>query len=206
MIMLVVMPSPLTWSAREFHLQLGEEKGLHTNEKNDILGLPLFGNRADDPVGGCCFTIIVCQSERVLARLGKADTAVDFGGNVDKGAIASVLGIEVLEPRERPCLDRRRLDTEELLDRLWLGTLLGDGGREGIIGFTIIEGFRPVDRRVYLEADVKVLAGKEILLVRRDDTAQSWACSQSLVCLSRCQSQRGRSNSEMLGQHGDVYE
>jgi len=69
------------------------------NEKEHILGLADLVDVADKPAG-CGIRAIVAQDRLVLAWLVQSNPTVGLGGNIDEIRSVSILGEEILEPRE----------------------------------------------------------------------------------------------------------
>lgn len=156
-----------------------------TNEEDDILGLALLGNVADNPVGGGLAAIVVVKGDLVLAGLVEGNAAVGLGGDVDDGGGLGILGVEVLEPLELPLLELGLGNLEGLGKVLGLPAVLGDGDLELFVGLAAVGSLGAVDGGVDLDAEVKQLAGEEVALVGRQDAAEIRTASKTLKGLRR---------------------
>lgn len=66
-----------------------------TDEQDDVLGLTLFGDVTDDPIGSGCLVVVVGQSGLVLTRLVESNLSVGLGGDIDERGLARILGKEI---------------------------------------------------------------------------------------------------------------
>jgi hypothetical protein len=71
--------------------------GGHTvaDEENDVLGLALFSEIADEPCGLGLAAIVVAESRGVLARLVEGNTTVGLGGYIYKCLVVGVTSEEI---------------------------------------------------------------------------------------------------------------
>ena len=156
-----------------------------TNEEDDILGLALLGDVADNPVGGGLAAIVVVEDDLVIAGLVEGNAAVGLGSDIDDGGGLGVLGIEVLIPLELPLLELRLRNLEGLSKVLGLLALLGDGDLELFVGLAVVGSLGAVDGGVNLDAEIKQLTREEIALIGRQNAAEIRAASKALVGLGR---------------------
>ena len=173
-----------------------------TNEEDYILSLLVAGDRSDDPGSDSGLAREVVKGDRVGSRLVQSDAAIDLRGDIHHGRSLSILSVQVLVPRECPFLQLRLGFAEELGDALGRAAILGDGRSELFVWHTAIERLGAVDGGVDFETDIELLTRQEVLLVRRQDTAQSRTGSESLEGLGRDRRDRGREDhGEVLAQH-----
>jgi hypothetical protein len=66
-----------------------------TNEEDDVLGLALLSQVANDPVGCGSAAIVVGEGGSVLARLVKSNTAVCLGRNIDASKLLCVTSEQI---------------------------------------------------------------------------------------------------------------
>lgn len=155
------------------------------NEENDVLGLALLGNVADNPLGVGLGAVVVVEGDGVLAGLVEGDAAVGLGGDVDDGGGFGVLGVQVLEPLELPLLNLGLVELEGLGKVLGLAALLGDGDLELLVGLAAVSGLGAVDGGVDLDTEIKELTGEEVALVGGQNAAEIRAATKTLVSLRR---------------------
>lgn len=172
-----------------------------TDEEDDVLSLALSVQRTDNPLGSGGLAAVVVQLDLVLARLVEGKLAVDLGGDVDSRGLLGVLGVEVLEPVERPLLNLGVGDGESLCDILGGFAVLGDGDLEGLIRLAVVGSLRAVDGSVNLDTEIEELARQEVGLIRRQDAAEGRARTQTLVSLRRDCRKRGSQNGSRVDAH-----
>lgn len=85
-----------------------------TNEENDVLGLALLSQVANEPSSFRLASIVIVEGSSVLARFVKSDAAVGFSRNVDEGGPQSVACEEVFVPCEVPLLQFGFFEVEKL--------------------------------------------------------------------------------------------
>lgn len=102
---------------------------------------------------------------------------------------------KVFIPGEVPLLELDVVNLEELGDALGRTALLGDGDSELVVGHAVVEGLGAIDRSVDLEAEIEVLAGEEVGLVRWQNATKGRARSEALEGLGRGESQESRRSS-----------
>lgn len=110
------------------------------------------------------------------SNLVECHAAVGFGSDVDERGGACGLGKEILIPGEVPAFECGLGDAEE--GACIHGGLTGAGDGEGkvCVWVGIAGGFAAVDGSMHFEANVKVLTGEEIDLVRGKDATFSSQC------------------------------
>ncbi len=104
-----------------------------TNEEDNVLGLPLLSQVANDPSSLGFATIVVVESGSVLAGLVESDAAISFGRNVDQGGLLRIAGKEVFVPRKVPLLQLGLVEVEVLGDWFRLLALLSNSEGELLI-------------------------------------------------------------------------
>jgi hypothetical protein len=89
-----------------------------TDEEDNVLGLALFSQVANEPSGFRLTAIVVVESSDVLARFVKGNAAVPFCGNVDEGWLLRVPCEKVFVPCEIPLFQFGFFEVEEFGYRL----------------------------------------------------------------------------------------
>lgn len=125
--------------------------------QNDVLGSLLLAKWSDDPIGGSVGTIVVSQCSNIFSWFIESDSAIGFGSNPDDRRSMSVLGKEILIPREIPPLNSWLSNLEVRCSSLCGCTSFRNGEGEICVRDTSI-GFRSIDWRVNFQSNVKVLA------------------------------------------------
>ena len=117
------------------------------------------------------------QSSGICSLLVERNLAIRLCRNVDNSRLMSILGEEILVVAKVPALDCRLRDSKELASNHWCAPWRGDGEGEVGVGVGIPSGLAAIDRSVDFEANIKVLAGEMVDLVRGEDATEGRAGS-----------------------------
>lgn len=124
------------------------------------------------PPGDRLLFPVILERGCILARLSEGKRTISLRSYVDRRRSPRIERKEVLEPGEVPFLHGRFGDREEIADDLFEPLSVGDGQRKVLIGDPIGERFGTVDGSVDFESDVKLGAGQELGLIRREHAAE----------------------------------